>query len=504
MKKQTFQWLSRSFLLIGVLSLVIFNSCKKDEDDDDDTTTQNPVASFQFEVSATNFLEVTFTNFSQNATSYSWDFGDGETSSEKNPVHVYAAAASYDVVLTASNSGKNATFSATIELEDPNTAIAKLAGETSKTWKLYREGTSLGVGPDAANARQWFALENTGARPCVYYHEFTFARDGSFTFDDMGSFWGETAVWGGTDLNEVCFEAIASNMVNSEGTDVSAWLSGTFAYEYDPVVGTITLTGNGAWMGLPQCGTSGESIVPEPSKTFSATIEEMEGYDLLTIAYDWGDTYWDMTFASYSDPSLEPDVVEDEPPFGEDLPNLTPDEMYNTFETASSFVVLDTAGVYPGTGSAANGGMVFTMGVADPAGVGVNCGQYDRMGTYQELQFQMENDIQFDNFTTVSIDVYVPSSNNYTGTLTKGIAIIIGEASQTAQWWTGHVQYDDEATVMDEWVTYTFNLNEPTSGPGMGVYTPAERDDLDFFAISLGGGGHEDEGTFYIRNFIFN
>jgi hypothetical protein len=37
----------------------------------------------------------------------------------------------------------------------------------------------------------------------------------------------------------------------------------------------------------------------------------------------------------------------------------------------------------------------------------------------------------------------------------------------------------------------------------MGVYTPATRTDLDFFAVSLGGGGHDDEGTFYIRNFKF-
>ena len=118
-----------------------------------------------------------------------------------------------------------------------------------------------------------------------------------------------------------------------------------------------------------------------------------------------------------------------------------------------------------------------------------------------ELFFCIPN-IQFDNFTTVSVDVYMPSSNDYSGTLTKDIAIVIGEASQTEQWWTGHIQYDAVATVMDEWVTYTFNLDSPTSGAGS--YTPYERTDLDFFAISIGGGGHTDTGTFYIRNFTFN
>ncbi|MBK6346655.1 MAG: PKD domain-containing protein [Bacteroidales bacterium] len=501
MKNSFSKWGTRFFLMIGVISLITFVSCKDDEED----PPANPIASFQYVISTTNFLEVTFTNYSQNATSYSWNFGDGQTSVEANPVHAFTAAGTYTVVLTAKNSANaSATFNQTIEIKDPNSALALLAGETSKTWKLFREGTCMGVGPDAASARLWWSLSNTGARPCYYFQEYTFKRDGSYVFDDHGSFWGEGAVFAGTAVNESCFEAIASNMVNSAGADVSAWLSGTHAFTYDPATNTITLTGTGAWLGLPQLGTAAESIVPEASKSFKAVIEEKDGYDLMTVSYTYAALYWDFTYVSYSNPALEPEVIQITPPYGEDLPNLTPAEMWNTFETATSFVVLDTAGVYPGNGTAANGGMAFTIGVADPAGVGVNCGKYDRKGTYQELQFQMENDIQFNNFTTVSVDVYMPSSNNYSGTLTKGIAVIIGEASQTEQWWTGHLQYDATATVMDAWVTYTFNLNAPTSGPGMGVYTPGERTDLDFFAISLGGGGHADEGTFYIRNFRFN
>jgi PKD repeat protein len=503
MKNSLTKWGSRFFLAIGMLSMITFVSCK--DKDDDDEPIKNPIASFQFAVSTTNFLEVTFTNFSQNATTYEWNFGDGQTSAEANPVHTYAAAGNYTVVLTAKNSANaSATFNAAIQLQDPNSALALLAGETSKTWKLFREGSCMGVGPDAAGARTWWSLSNEGARPCYYYQTFTFKRDGSFVFDDQGAFWGEGAIFAGTAQNEVCFDAIPANMVNSAGADVSAWLSGTHAYTYEPTTNTITLTGTGAWLGMPQNGTSATSIVPEASKSFKAVIEEKEGYDLMTVSYTYDGFYWDYSYASYSNPALEPEVVVVAPPYGEDLPDLTPTEMWNTFETASSFIVLDTAGVYPGNGSAANGGMAFTMGVADPAGVGANVGKYDRKGTYQELQFQMQNDIQFDNFTTVSVDVYMPSSNNYTGTLTKGIAIIIGEASQHDQWWTYHLQYDATATVMDAWVTYTFNLNEPTSGPSVGVYTPATATDLDFFAISLGGGGHTDEGTFYIRNFRFN
>ena len=500
-KGKKINWLLTLTLLIVASVLVTVSSCKKDSED---PPSADPIASFQFEVSAGNFLEVTFTNYSQNATSYEWDFGDGETSTESDPTHVYSAAGTYDVVLVAKNAdGLSNSKTSSFELTDPNSALTLLAGEVSKTWKLYRVGTSMSLGENAEDPYGWWpGLENDGARPCLYKQTFTFHADGSYVFDDNGMFWGEYGVFNDTPVYEICFEAIAENMVNLDGVDVSAWLSGTHAFTYEPTTGVVTLDGNGAWIGIPKLGPAGEITAPVASTSFTISIVEEEGHDIMTLAFDYGEAgYWLLKYAHYSDPSLEPDVVEDEPIYGEDLPDLTPDEMWNTFETATSFVVLDTAGVWPGEATAANS-MTFTMGVADPAGAGANVGQYDRWGTYQELQFMMQNDIQFDNFTTVSVDVYVPSSNDYSGLLTKGIAIIIGEASQTDGWWNGHIQYDADATVMDEWVTYTFNLDSPTSGPG--GYTPFERTDLDFFAISIGGGGHDNVGTFYIRNFTFN
>lgn len=45
----------------------------------------------------------TFTNTSVGATTYAWDFGDGNTSTTTSPVHEYAAAGTYTVTLTATN-----------------------------------------------------------------------------------------------------------------------------------------------------------------------------------------------------------------------------------------------------------------------------------------------------------------------------------------------------------------------------------------------------------------
>lgn len=50
----------------------------------------------------------TFSNTTTNAVSYNWDFGDGATSTEKTPKHLYSTGGTYNVVLTAMN-GDGAT-----------------------------------------------------------------------------------------------------------------------------------------------------------------------------------------------------------------------------------------------------------------------------------------------------------------------------------------------------------------------------------------------------------
>ena len=61
---------------------------------------QSPTASFSF-VAVGGAM--TFTNTSVNGTNYSWDFGDGNTSSLQNPTHLYTAPGNYNVYLITSN-----------------------------------------------------------------------------------------------------------------------------------------------------------------------------------------------------------------------------------------------------------------------------------------------------------------------------------------------------------------------------------------------------------------
>lgn len=70
-----------------------------------------PTSAFYF---TTNELETTFFNISENGTTYTWDFGDGSTSTEFSPVHSYADTGTYIVLLTAANNCGSTSFTSEI------------------------------------------------------------------------------------------------------------------------------------------------------------------------------------------------------------------------------------------------------------------------------------------------------------------------------------------------------------------------------------------------------
>lgn len=76
-----------------------------------------PVANFIYSISGADMLTAAFTDMSSNnPTSWLWDFGDGATSTQQNPTHVYSTRGNYTVKLTATNSAGSNTAQKTITM----------------------------------------------------------------------------------------------------------------------------------------------------------------------------------------------------------------------------------------------------------------------------------------------------------------------------------------------------------------------------------------------------
>ncbi|NLX48300.1 MAG: PKD domain-containing protein [Methanospirillum sp.] len=118
-----------------------------------------PLANFTANVTAgTAPLAVGFTDESTNdPVAWTWEFGDGNTSAERNPVHVYTAAGTYTVALTvATAGGQTGTANRTglIEVRAPLavTSITPNAGAGGSTVAVtglagtgFREGARVAL-----------------------------------------------------------------------------------------------------------------------------------------------------------------------------------------------------------------------------------------------------------------------------------------------------------------------------------------------------------------------
>ncbi|KAF7775205.1 hypothetical protein PCIT_a1339 [Pseudoalteromonas citrea] len=120
-----------------------------------------PEANFSY---TSDLLQVNFTDGSRDANndiaSWAWDFGDGNTSSEQSPMHAYATAGTYQVMLTVTDA-EGLTDSKVMEVSVAETAVElklkranktrlgfariELAyqGATSDTVDVYRDGEKV-------------------------------------------------------------------------------------------------------------------------------------------------------------------------------------------------------------------------------------------------------------------------------------------------------------------------------------------------------------------------
>ncbi|ALK05598.1 MAG: hypothetical protein AAY43_07680 [Methanosarcina sp. 795] len=138
-----------------------------------------PVADFSSSVSSGNApLAVQFTDLSQNAAAWNWDFGDGSSSTEQNPSHIYSTAGDYTISLTASNANGTDSKSSTITvLRQPVPPVADFSSSVTEGYApLAVQFTDL-----SQNAAEWSWDFGDGASSSEQSPSHTYSAAGSYT-----------------------------------------------------------------------------------------------------------------------------------------------------------------------------------------------------------------------------------------------------------------------------------------------------------------------------------
>ena len=301
-----------SLAVMALLSLTCLTSCKDDEDEN------LVIAGFTYQVDSSNFLKVSFTNTSQNYTTCNWNFGDGQTSSEVNPVHIYAAEGEYTVTLTAKDAnGNQDVYSTKIVLSDPNVLLTALTGMESKTWKLIRDVTTgrypLECGPED-HSQIWWAMgrdnNELANRPCQLNDEWIFYRDGRMEFRAQGDYWAEGGLFSPENQCNT-----TDQMVGPNGEDLSAWGDGNHTFKL--TVGNpskIKAIGKGAYIGFYKLGNGTEVKTPQDYVEYNI-VKLVDGtVDTLIVEgiYRWDPAssggYWRFVLVHYDNPADEPPI----------------------------------------------------------------------------------------------------------------------------------------------------------------------------------------------------
>jgi PKD repeat protein len=176
MKRTKFYFWGLAVLaVIGIMAV----SCGKEEE------TPAPTVQINFSVDG---YQVAFTALVTNANTFAWDFGDGETSTEQNPVHTYAMSGKYTVTLSVTGDGGSADASTEVEIAASKYEMLT-GGSAATNGKSWQFSQQAGEGDALTKADQDFTVEDAipsgmlgliGLPADEYQDEFIFHNDGSY------------------------------------------------------------------------------------------------------------------------------------------------------------------------------------------------------------------------------------------------------------------------------------------------------------------------------------
>lgn len=281
MKFQTY-----SFLFILILGVF---SCSPQIDEKSELGPL-PTPTFEVIVGSTP-NEFILKNTTAGAFITQWDLGpDGSFEGQEVTVDL-PFKGDYEVVMTTFNRGGHASTSQTITVtqDDPNACFGNfelLTGCGEKTWKIAPEASAIHVGPDLTNTWWGNSESDVSERSCHFDDKYIFKSDGEFEYNNNGDFWADSD--GNGDIFPAALGISVGCHPSSDWPEAyKAWDSGIHAFSVTE--NSLTVTGEGAWIGLYKIGTAGEVDAPQSSVTFNIlSLTETE----MTIYADYSGVVW--------------------------------------------------------------------------------------------------------------------------------------------------------------------------------------------------------------------
>lgn len=163
--------------------------------------------------------------------------------------------------------------------------IAAVKGSVSgKTYKLAPEAGALKVGPTKGSGDWWpSTAADVTTRGCLFNDTFTFNADGSFAIDFV-----DDKTWLESSWQAVSSDGCGDPIAPHDG-------SSPMTYTYDETASTLTVEGNGAYIGLAKVRNGGEDGNPVNNQITYDIVSTTNGKMVLSISVGAG--WWTFTLA---------------------------------------------------------------------------------------------------------------------------------------------------------------------------------------------------------------
>lgn len=229
-------------LFTALIPLALIIGCS-----DEDSTTPDAQACFDFSPQENLKVgdEITFTNCSENATSFAWDFGDGHISTEENPTRSYEKAGSFTVKLVATNASSADTASKIVSVGMDNYISYKNESyiipfgyfrhdsedeaNSFNYWLVFCNSDSY----DAVEDDEVFSATPYIRMDCIVSNDSLRLADGKYEYSEEGNEF--TFVDGVFVIDENKYESITSGYFESTEIDKT-----TYKIEFNFNGGSIT------------------------------------------------------------------------------------------------------------------------------------------------------------------------------------------------------------------------------------------------------------------------